>query len=42
MKIAPWDTYGKTMDTIESKMEREFEALFKEVSAAGAPLPTAS
>jgi V/A-type H+-transporting ATPase subunit A len=42
MKIAPWDTYNKTMDTIESKMEREFDALFKEVSAAGAPLPTAS
>ncbi|RDE16491.1 MAG: V-type ATP synthase subunit A [Candidatus Thorarchaeota archaeon] len=42
MKIAPWDTYNKTMDTIESKMEREFEALFKEMSATGAPLPAAS
>jgi vacuolar-type H+-ATPase catalytic subunit A/Vma1 len=42
MKIAPWDTYNKTMDTIESKMEREFDALFKEVSAAGDPLATAS
>ncbi len=41
MKIAPWDTYSKTMDAIESKMEREFDALFKELTASSVPLPTA-
>jgi len=41
MKIAPWDTYSKTMDAIESKMEREFDVLFKELTASSVPLPTA-
>ncbi len=31
MKIAPWDSYDKTMDTIEKKMEREFQSLSSEI-----------
>jgi hypothetical protein len=29
------------MDAIESKMEREFDLLFKELTASSVPLPTA-
>ncbi len=32
MKIAPWDSYGKTIDTIERKMEKEFENLMQELA----------
>ncbi|TXT56624.1 MAG: V-type ATP synthase alpha chain [Candidatus Thorarchaeota archaeon] len=35
MKIAPWDSYESTMDKIETKMEREFQALFNELTEAG-------
>ncbi|MHA2027215.1 MAG: V-type ATP synthase subunit A [Candidatus Thorarchaeota archaeon] len=35
MKISPWDTYDETMDTIEKKMEGEFQTLFQELSEAG-------
>ncbi|MFW9850954.1 MAG: V-type ATP synthase subunit A, partial [Candidatus Thorarchaeota archaeon] len=35
MKLAPWDSYGSSMDAIETKMEREFEALYKEISESG-------
>lgn len=31
MKIAPWDAYESTMDAIESKMEKEFEFLYREL-----------
>ncbi len=41
MKIAPWDSYDATMDAIESKMEKEFEALYKEIHEAGAIVPSA-
>ncbi|MBD3405840.1 MAG: V-type ATP synthase subunit A [Candidatus Lokiarchaeota archaeon] len=35
MKIAPWDSYESTMDKIETKMEREFQSLFNELTEAG-------
>ncbi|MDF1537687.1 MAG: V-type ATP synthase subunit A [Candidatus Thorarchaeota archaeon] len=35
MKLAPWDSYGTSMDALEAKMEREFEALYKELSESG-------
>jgi V/A-type H+-transporting ATPase subunit A len=35
MKIAPWDSYDKTMDAIEKKMGAEFEALYKEMAEGG-------
>ncbi|MHA1949788.1 MAG: V-type ATP synthase subunit A [Candidatus Thorarchaeota archaeon] len=35
MKISPWDSYNETMDTIEKKMEGEFQTLFQELSEAG-------
>jgi len=35
MKIAPWDTYEKTMDAIERKMGAEFEALYDELRESG-------
>ena len=35
MKISPWDSYEETMDTIEKKMEGEFQGLFQELSEAG-------
>ncbi|TFG11000.1 V-type ATP synthase subunit A [Candidatus Thorarchaeota archaeon] len=38
MKIAPWDSYDKTMDTIEKKMEREFQSLFDDITDAGATI----
>jgi V/A-type H+-transporting ATPase subunit A len=42
MKIAPWDSYDKTMDTIEDKMNKEFQALYQEISDAGEILPSVS
>ncbi|MHA1903995.1 MAG: V-type ATP synthase subunit A [Candidatus Thorarchaeota archaeon] len=39
MKIAPWDSYDNTIDSIESKMEREFDTILKELSESGAVLP---
>jgi len=42
MKIAPWDSYDKTMDTIEDKMNKEFQALYQEISDAGGILPSVS
>ena len=35
MKIAPWDSYDETMDTIEKKMDGEFQSLFQEMSESG-------
>ena len=35
MKISPWDTYDKTMDAIEKKMDGEYQALFQELSESG-------
>jgi V/A-type H+-transporting ATPase subunit A len=35
MKIAPWDLYDETMDTIEKKMDGEFQSLFQEMSESG-------
>ena len=42
MKIAPWDSYDKTMDTIEDKMNKEFQALYQEISDASGILPSVS
>ncbi|MHA2377614.1 MAG: ATP synthase beta subunit C-terminal domain-containing protein, partial [Candidatus Thorarchaeota archaeon] len=39
MKIAPWDSYDSTIDSIEAKMEREFDNILKELSDSGAVLP---
>ena len=39
MKIAPWDSYDSTIDSIEAKMEREFNTILKELSDSGAVLP---
>jgi hypothetical protein len=39
MKIAPWDSYDSTLDSIESKMEREFDNILKELSDGGVVLP---
>ena len=35
MKIAPWDSYDETMDTIEKKIEGEFQILLQELSESG-------
>jgi V/A-type H+-transporting ATPase subunit A len=35
MKIAPWDSYNETMDTIENKMDGEFQSLLQEMSESG-------
>jgi len=35
MKIAPWDSYNETMDTIENKMDGEFQSLIQEMSESG-------
>ncbi|MFW9965808.1 MAG: V-type ATP synthase subunit A [Candidatus Thorarchaeota archaeon] len=35
MKIAPWDSYDSTLDAIETKMEREFQTLYQELSDTG-------
>jgi len=35
MKIAPWDSYDETMDTIENKIEGEFQSLLQEMSESG-------
>jgi len=35
MKITPWDSYESTMDTIEKKMDSEFQSLYQELSASG-------
>ncbi len=37
MKIAPWDTYDKTMDKIENKMNMEFQSLYQEATDGIAP-----
>ena len=39
MKLAPWDSYDSSMDALEAKMEREFEALYKELSESGVVTP---
>ncbi len=36
MKIAPWDSFDGIMDSIEKKMEQEFESLFQELSMSSA------
>ncbi len=35
MKIMPWDTYDEQMDAVERKMEKEYQALFQELSDSG-------
>jgi len=35
MKIAPWESYGETMDTIEKKMDGEFQSILQEMSESG-------
>jgi vacuolar-type H+-ATPase catalytic subunit A/Vma1 len=42
MKIAPWDSYDKTMDAIERKMDGEFENLTKELAETGMAMPAMS
>lgn len=42
MKISPWDSYDSTMDTIEKKMEREFQSLYQEMSDTGMLLSKAA
>jgi V/A-type H+-transporting ATPase subunit A len=42
MKISPWDSYNETMDTIEKKMEGEFQTLFQELSQSGLVSPDSS
>ncbi|MFW9846799.1 MAG: V-type ATP synthase subunit A, partial [Candidatus Thorarchaeota archaeon] len=42
MKIAPWDSYDSTLDTIEKKMEREFQTLYQEMSDTGMVLSEAA
>jgi V/A-type H+-transporting ATPase subunit A len=39
MKITPWDSYESTMDTIEKKMDSEFQSLYQELSASGMVAP---
>jgi V/A-type H+-transporting ATPase subunit A len=39
MKIATWDSYDKTMDAIERKMDGEFDALTKELAETGVAMP---
>ncbi len=34
MKIAPWDNYEKTMDSIEKKMNKEFEIILRELAVS--------
>jgi V/A-type H+-transporting ATPase subunit A len=35
MKIMPWDSYNEQIDAVERKMEKEFQALLKELSDDG-------
>jgi V/A-type H+-transporting ATPase subunit A len=35
MKLAPWDSYKEQVNSIEKKMEREFQSLFQEMSDSG-------
>jgi V/A-type H+-transporting ATPase subunit A len=35
MKLAPWDSYEEQVNSIEKKMEREFQSLFQEMSDSG-------
>jgi len=35
MKISPWDKYDETIDTIEKKMEGEFQTVLQELSETG-------
>ncbi|NHI89679.1 MAG: V-type ATP synthase subunit A [Candidatus Thorarchaeota archaeon] len=35
MKISPWDSYNETMDTIERKIDGEFQSLLQELSESG-------
>ncbi|MHA1959211.1 MAG: V-type ATP synthase subunit A [Candidatus Thorarchaeota archaeon] len=39
MKITPWDSYEKTMDAIEKKMEREFQSLAAESDGSDVMVP---
>ncbi|NWF96427.1 MAG: V-type ATP synthase subunit A [Candidatus Thorarchaeota archaeon] len=39
MKIAPWDSFDKTMDAIEKKMNSEFDTLTREMVEAGTAPP---
>ncbi len=39
MKITPWDSYEKTMDAIEKKMDREFEALHSDTENPSPTIP---
>lgn len=35
MKISPWDSYNETMDTIERKIDGEFQSMLQELSESG-------
>ena len=35
MKIMPWDSYEEQMNAVERKMEKEFQALFQELTESG-------
>ena len=35
MKISPWESYSQTMDTIERKLDGEFQSLLQELSESG-------
>ena len=41
MKITPWDSYEKTMDAIEKKMDHEFQVLYNELAESGLLFPGA-
>lgn len=41
MKITPWDSYEKTMDAIEKKMDHEFQFLYNELAESGLLFPGA-
>ena len=35
MKLSPWDSYNETMDTIERKIDGEFQSMLQELSESG-------
>lgn len=39
MKLTPWDSYESTMNTIDKKMDSEFQSLYQELSASGMVAP---
>nr|KXH77548.1 MAG: ATP synthase subunit A [Candidatus Thorarchaeota archaeon SMTZ1-83] len=39
MKLTPWDSYESTMNTIDKKMDSEFQSLYQELSVSGMVVP---